>query len=61
MPLLLGGDIVLAVQGVGLDGAAAREVIRGRVADLGEADEVEVTVLRAGKQLVLRGRWGDVR
>ena len=55
--LLLGGDLILMVQGI----AVGRELenlerIFQTLADLPDGDEIFVTVLRAGEQVVLSGR-----
>ena len=52
----LGGDIVLAVMGIGLDGEASFEKVRARQAQLRSGDEMTFKVLRAGRVIELKGR-----
>jgi S1-C subfamily serine protease len=59
--LLLGGDLVLAVNGVALGAPGARDTIRDRLGAMQDAEEVRVTILRAGEQRVLTRRWSDLR
>ena len=53
--LILGGDIILGVEGIRLNDAAAREKIRRYVAGLTPGEELTVTVLRGGKRVDLTG------
>jgi serine protease Do len=51
--LILGGDIILAVQGISLADDEGYRRIRRYLAELGPDEEVTVTVLRAGQQVEL--------
>ncbi len=53
--LIVGGDIVLAVQGISLAGPNSFLLVRQKVTELREGDLVSVTVLRAGKRIELTG------
>jgi S1-C subfamily serine protease len=53
--LLVGGDIILAVQGVPLAEAGSYLLVRRKVMDLRPGDPISVTVLRAGTRLDLTG------
>jgi S1-C subfamily serine protease len=55
-PLVVGGDIILNVQGLAIATAADLAKIRERTSRLGAASPVSVTVLRAGRQLKLTGK-----
>ena len=55
-PLVVGGDIILNVQGLAIATAADLTKIRERTSRLGAAASVNVTVLRAGRQLKLTGK-----
>jgi len=55
-PLVVGGDIILSVEGIAVTTAADLAKIRERTSRLGEAAPVTVTVLRAGRQLKLSGK-----
>jgi serine protease Do len=55
-PLVVGGDIVLDVQGMAIATASDLVKIRERTSRLGPAAPVRVTVLRAGRQLKLTGK-----
>jgi S1-C subfamily serine protease len=54
--VLLGGDIVLTVMGIPLDGEASFENVRARQAQLRSGDEMTFKVLRAGRVIELKGR-----
>ncbi len=54
-PLVVGGDIILNVQGLAIATAADLAKIRDRTSRLAAAAPVNVTVLRAGRQLKLTG------
>lgn len=54
--LLIGGDIVVAVEGIGLGAPDAKEIIRQRLVDLhGRGNSVHLTVLRGGQLVDLAG------
>ena len=55
-PLVVGGDIILSVAGVSVNGAADLVRIRETLARLPPGQPFEVTVLRAGQVLELTGR-----
>jgi serine protease Do len=55
-PMVVGGDIILKVEGVAVTTAADLAQIRVRTSRLAEAAPVTVTVLRAGRQLTLIGK-----
>ena len=55
-PLVIGGDIILNVQGLAIATAADLAKIRERTSRLGAGAPVNVTVLRAGRQLKLTGK-----
>jgi len=55
-PLVVGGDIILNVQGMAIASAADLAKIRERTSRLDAAAPVNVTVLRAGRQLKLTGK-----
>ncbi|HEY7206299.1 MAG TPA: trypsin-like peptidase domain-containing protein [Methylomirabilota bacterium] len=55
-PLVVGGDIILSVQGLAIATAADLAKIRERTSRLAAAAPVRVTVLRAGRQLTLTGQ-----
>jgi S1-C subfamily serine protease len=52
----LGGDVVLAVMGIPLDGEASFEKVRARQAQLRPGDEMTFKVFRAGRVIELKGR-----
>jgi serine protease Do len=55
-PLLLGGDIILAVADIELSEAAAREKIRRRLLDIrGNGSPLRITVLRGGEIVQIVG------
>jgi serine protease Do len=54
--LVVGGDIILAVDGILINTAADLANIRERSSRLKPAEPIAVTVLRAGRQLKLTGR-----
>ena len=54
--LVVGGDIILNVQGMAIASAADLAKIRERTSRLAAAEPVNVTVLRAGQQLKLTGK-----
>jgi S1-C subfamily serine protease len=53
--LLLGGDVILAVNGIGLDDPGAYENIRRRLIEMRAGGDISVTVLRAGETVELAG------
>jgi len=55
-PLVVGGDIILTVEGIAVTTAADLARIRERTSRLASAAPVTVTVLRAGRQLKLSGK-----
>ncbi len=55
-PLVVGGDIILAVEGIAVTAVADLARIRERTSRLASAAPVTVTVLRAGRQLKLTGK-----
>jgi len=55
-PLVIGGDIILNVQGLAIATATDLAKIRERTSRLAVAAPVNVTVLRAGRQLKLTGK-----
>ncbi len=55
-PLVVGGDIILTVEGIAVNSAAALAKIREHTSRLKTADPVTMTVLRAGQQLKLIGK-----
>jgi serine protease Do len=57
-PLVVGGDIILAVEGIAIAVTTVAELarIRERTSRLAGAAPVVVTVLRAGRQLKLTGK-----
>jgi S1-C subfamily serine protease len=55
-PLVVGGDIILTVEGLAVNSAAALARIREHTSRLKTADPVTMTVLRAGQQLKLIGK-----
>jgi serine protease Do len=56
-PVLLGGDVILAVADIELSEPTAREKIRRRLVEFrGRGSEVQVTVLRGGEIVRLVGR-----
>jgi len=55
-PLVVGGDIILNVQGLAIATATDLAKIRERTSRLAVAAPVNVTVLRAGRQLKLTGK-----
>ena len=54
--LVVGGDIILNVEGIAVTTAADLAKIRERTSRLGSAAPVTMTVLRAGRQLKLTGK-----
>jgi len=58
MPMLLGGDILLAVDGIGLGAPGYRKRLMEHLGGLAPASVVELSVLRSGEQLQLRAPWG---
>ena len=52
-PVILGGDVVLAGQGIRLSKEDGRERIQRLVSDLSPGQELSVIVLRAGKTIEL--------
>ena len=55
-PMVLGGDVILRVQGLPLRGLADYEKVRQTMATLSSGGPVTVTVLRAGTIIELKGR-----
>ena len=53
--MILGGDIILAVDGVAADGPASMLKIRDQLASMKSGEPLSATVLRAGKVLELKG------
>ena len=56
--MLLGGDILLAVDGIGLGAPGYRKRLMEHLGGLAPASVVELSVLRSGEQLQLRAPWG---
>ena len=54
--LVVGGDIILKVQGIPVSGLAEYEKVRQVLARMPSGDTMTVTVLRAGRLLELSGR-----
>jgi serine protease Do len=54
-PLVVGGDIILTVEGISVNTAANLAKIRERTSRLNPAEPIKATVLRAGRQLKLTG------
>ena len=54
-PIVLGGDILLAIEGVPADSAATMMKVRDHLATLKSGEPLKVTVLRAGKVIQLTG------
>jgi serine protease Do len=54
-PIVLGGDILLAIEGVPADLAANMMKVRDHLATLTSGEPLKVTVLRAGKVIELTG------
>lgn len=54
-PLVVGGDIILSVEGIAVTMGADLVKIRERTSRLGNAAPVTVTALRAGRQVKLTG------
>jgi S1-C subfamily serine protease len=54
--LVVGGDIILDVEGIPISTASDLSKIRERTSRLGAGALVRVTVLRAGRQLKLTGK-----
>ena len=52
-PLILGGDIVLEVQGVQVAGMESYKRIKARISALRKGEELEVKVLREGRVVEL--------
>jgi serine protease Do len=55
-PLVVGGDIILSVEGIAVKTIDDLTKIRERTSRLGKAAPISVTVLRAGRQLKLTGK-----
>jgi serine protease Do len=53
--MILGGDIILAVDGVAAEGPASMLKIRDQLASMKSGEPLSATVLRAGKVLELKG------
>ncbi len=53
-PVVLGGDVLLAVLGVSLEDPDARQKVRDKATALKSGDEIVVTVLRGGKVVELK-------
>jgi S1-C subfamily serine protease len=51
--LIVGGDIVLAVQDIAVSGPESLAKIRARILSMNPGDAVNVTVLRGGKKVSL--------
>ena len=54
--LVVGGDIILDVEGIAVTTAADLAKTRGHTSQLGRAAPVTITALRAGRQLKLTGK-----
>lgn len=55
--IVVGGDIILSVQGIAVSNVASYEQIRRALSGLPVGASVTVTVLRAGQVLDLQGRF----
>jgi S1-C subfamily serine protease len=53
--LIVGGDIVLAVQDIPMTGPESLAKVRARILSMAPGDGVNVTVLRGGKKIALAG------
>ena len=53
---MVGGDIILNVEGIPVTSASDLAKIRERTSQLGRGAPIAVTVLRAGRQLKLTGK-----
>jgi serine protease Do len=53
--LIVGGDIILEVEGIPLAGPEGYVLVRRRVRNLPPGEPITITILRAGLQLKLTG------
>ena len=51
--LIVGGDIILAIQGITLENPNSLRLIRQKITDSRPTDQVAVTILRGGKSMTL--------
>jgi S1-C subfamily serine protease len=56
-PVVLGGDVILAVQDITLDSEASYARVNRAIAGLSRGDELRLTILRAGRVVQLQGPW----
>jgi hypothetical protein len=54
-PIVVGGDIILEVQGIAVGGVSTYETIREALAGLPSGASIDATVVRAGQILELTG------
>ena len=52
--LIVGGDIILAIQGISLAEPSGLVTVRQKLTELHPGDPAEVTVLRGGKTITLK-------
>jgi S1-C subfamily serine protease len=57
--LILGGDVILAIQGIALDAPGTYEAIRNVMSRLRRGDSIRFTILREGRVGELEGPWLD--
>jgi S1-C subfamily serine protease len=57
--LILGGDVILAIQGIALDSPDAYEAIRHVMSKLRRGDSIRFTILREGRVADIEGPWID--
>ena len=53
--MVLGGDIILSVEGVPAESAASMAEIRDHLATMKTGEQLTATILRAGKVIELKG------
>lgn len=61
LPLLLGGDIVLSVNGIKIGEKSSTDLVRQVILALKPDDLVRVEILRAGNQMVLSEAWKNLK
>ena len=59
-PVLLGGDIIIEIAGIGFDEEDAGDRILENFSNLQPDYELKVRILRNGRRLTLRGKLGDL-
>ncbi|MFT7671437.1 MAG: serine protease Do [Planctomycetota bacterium] len=59
--MLLGGDLVLEVNGIGVGEVETGDRIRQSVLELKPDDKLKVVVMRAGSRVVLAKRWSALK